>query len=485
MFYLCSLIIVAGIFVISAAKGGRQGLWYGWLLALAAMPIWITFTFGSLTLDMRSIACVVGVAAIFIFKEPGAEDKPPLRLHGLTLITDIAVVVLFLVQVYSQYRINRFGPLTAPDIARRWVLPYVVGRVYFGSVSDIRKSLPVTAKMLMGLSVMAVFEAVTKFHVVNKVLGKTYPILETGEGYRWGLKRAQGPLDHPIFFGMMLVLLYPFAFETFREVRAGRGPKWWRLLLPTLSAAVIVTVSRGAQISLMFTGLVTFFFQKPKWRTVIFLFVVVGGAAGYGAKAALTEFLGKLADESEDDIRLIMINGEEYEYTGTKHRQLLFVAYADAFTNCDAFGYGFEMQGIELEEPVAQRFSSIDNHFIKFFLQYGHIGLSCFIIQAILSLINLGIVAWDVRNPAASMAGAMFGALISVTFGLLSVWFAPDFGTVWLFCVGLAGNLRSLPVEAPTPAEGSTANVETNVLSSPRKVRLVPAHAPIRNLPIT
>ncbi len=483
MFYLMSLFLLVGSFVTASAKGGRQGLWFGWLVAMLAMPIWVTFPFGSLTLDMRTVAGMVGLATVLIFPDPGREGDPGLRIRPLTLISDIVVGVLVLVQVYSQYRIGRFGPLTAPDIARRWVLPYVVGRCYFGSVDDIRRCLSISAKLLMGLSVFAVVEAITKFHLVNRALGKTYPILETGEGYRWGLKRAQGPLDHPIFFGMMLVLLYPFAYEVFREWRAGRGPRWWLWLLPTLSAAVIVTVSRGAQISLVFTGLITFFFQKPRWRIALFTFAVVGGTAGYVGKAVLTEALGKLAEESEDDVRLIMINDEEYEYTGTKHRSLLFVAYDQAFKDCDAFGFGFEMQGIELEEAVALRFSSIDNHFIKFFLQYGYVGLSCFIILAFTSLINLGILGWDVKNPAAGFAGALFGALMSVTVGLLSVWFAPDFGSVWLYCVGLAGNLRCLPLHVVPSGEDGEAKARLEG-PAPRRNRLNPAHAPIRAIQI-
>ena len=481
MFYLMSLFLVVGTFAVAASKGGREGLWFAWLVAMLAMPIWVTFTFGSLTLDMRTVAGLAGLTAVVALGEKETRSAEVHKLRILPLISDVVVIILFLVQVYSQYRIGRFGPLTAPDIARRWVLPYFVGRYYFGSMADIRRCLPTSAKLLIGLSAFALFEAVTKFHIVNRFLGKTYPILETGEGYRWGLKRAQGPLDHPIFFGMMLVLLFPFAYEAFREARAGRGPRWWRWVLPALSAAVIVTVSRGAQISLIFTGLVTLFFQKPKWRVAIFTFVVIGGSAGYVAKSALTTALGKLAEEKDEDVRLIMIDGEEYEYTGTNHRILLFTAYDQAFKDCDAFGYGFEMQGIELEEQVAQRFSSIDNHFIKFFLQYGYVGLACFIILAVLSLIKLGMLAWDVTNPAAGMASALFGSLISVTVGLLSVWFAPDFGSVWLFCVGLAANMRCLPRIDESSNEPSQST-DTQIVLPPSRLKLKPVHAPVRPL---
>ena len=483
-FYLFATALTVATFAYAAVRGGRQGLWFGWLAAMLAMPTWIVFQLGSLAIDLRAVGGTLGLFVLLVFGDGETGPKRPLKLHPLALLADLMAIVLFATQVYTQKKIGRFGPLTAPDIARRWLLPYVIGRFYYGSVGDIRKSLPLTARMMMGLCVFAVFEGVTKFHPINKALGKTYGILEAGEGYRWGLKRAQGPLDHPIFFGMMLVLLFPLVYEAYRVAKAGKGPKWWTRLLAAIGAAVFVTVSRGAQISMILTGIMTLFFQKPKWRVAVLVFSVVGGGAGYVGKAVLTSMLSKLAEEKDDDIRLIMINGEEYEYTGTNHRVLLFTAYDEALRTTGYFGFGYELQGIELEEPVALRFSSIDDHYILFLLQYGYVALTAFLILAVVSIVNMGFLAWDVKGPKAAMAAALFGSLASVTVNLLSVWFSPDFGSVYLFCTGLAANLRCLPDPISIEPGGATApsaRVLAASESSRLRPRLVAAHAPVRS----
>ena len=50
---------------------------------------------------------------------------------------------------------------------------------------------------------------------------------------------------------------------------------------------------------------------------------------------------------------LITIDGEEYEYTGTNHRVLLFKAYADANLQADAFRYLGAAVGITLFVVIA------------------------------------------------------------------------------------------------------------------------------------
>lgn len=158
-----------------------------------------------------------------------------------------------------------------------------------------------------------------------------------------------------------------------------------------------------------------------------------------------------MAGENNETPKLIMINGEEEIYTGTRHRVLLFKVYAEALRDAGLFGWGQQMKGIDLEDEIAERFGSIDSHYVLFFLQRGHSGLWPFVLLQVVTLVQLGRAAWPGKGLRAGLAGSMFGAMAAVDVGLFSVWFSPDFGTVWLFTAGVAANLAALGPEAITP----------------------------------
>ena len=482
MFFAFAIPLAVGILITAFTRGGRTALWGGWFVATLLLPAWLTLQTGSLLIDLRAVAGCAGLLGLVV----GLKNKDANDSHSSfrVLPADVVIVILVLIQAYSQLRIGRFGPLTLPEIARKWFLPYMVGRVFLGSYNDLERILPLASKLFMALSVAALVEAVTKVHLINRVLGKTYGLLEQGEGYRWGLKRAQGPLDHPIFFGMMLVLLFPWAIEATDRAWKRQGPRWWLLLAPTMGAAIIVTVSRGAQIAAVMTVIVTVFFQKPKWRVAIVLLGIIGGGGAVTAKELLSGALSKMAGEKDEEARIIQINGDEVEYTGTNHRMLLFKVYEDAIANTGLFGYGYELRGIELEESIAQRFGSIDDHYILFLLQHGYAALVSFLILAGAGMLDLGILAWNPKNPTACFAGASFGAMFAVTVSLLSVWFAPDFGMIFLFASGLASNLRNLPAASESTPPPSPTKTDVRVIDMETlRPRLVPAHAPIRTTP--
>ena len=476
MFFAFALPLAVGILLTAFARGGRSALRGGWFVAILLFPVWLTFQAGSLLIDLRAIAAACGLLGLVVGRIDEGESRSMPRFRLLP--ADILVVVLVLIQAYSQLRIDRFGPLTGPEIARKWMAPYVVGRLFLGSLRDLDRVFPLACKLFMALSVLALVEAVAKVNLLNRALGKTYGLLEQGEGYRWGLKRAQGPLDHPIFFGMVLVLLLPWAIEASNRAWKRQAPRWWLLLAPAMGGAILVTVSRGAQIAAAITLFVTVFFQNPRWRIAIVLLAIFGGIGAVAGKELLGDALSKWAGENHEETRLIIINDEEVEYTGTNHRILLFKAYEKAIAETGLFGYGYELSGIELEESIAQRFGSIDDHYILFLLQHGYAALAAFLILACLSIFDLGVIAWDMEHPAACFAGALCGAMIAVTISLLSVWFAPDFGMIWLFCAGLASNLRTLPVQAGSSAPLKAAKKPSEP-SQPRP-RLVTAHAPTR-----
>jgi hypothetical protein len=473
MFIPLLLVLVGWILYLAAARGPRTALWVGWMTVLILAPAWIVKGFGSLQMDLRTGAAITVLAGFLIFQ------KEPLRLRWLWL--DTLFLLLVATQAVSGFSAGEIRPLTIPEIVRWWLPAYIMGRLFFQSPGDLNRILPVVAKLMLFLSIYAITEALLRVNVVNALLGKHYAILDAGEGYRWGIKRAQGPLDHPIFFGMMMVMMFPWALEAGRRAKHGDGPRWWWALPALAFGAVFCTASRGPIIATVLTVYVTYFFRRPKLRLAMAA-VFVGGAVGvYAGQQALVDALARAAGESKEQTRTIVIEGDEYEYTGTRHRLLLYRVYWKAIREAGLFGYGGLMRGVPIEKHLVHRFSSIDNHYLLFLLQRGYAGIACFVAVTVCALFYLGVAAWNPRLSQAGFAAALFGALASVAVLLQTVWFAPDFAVVWIFCAGMAGSLRSLPPETTAESTDKEAPSEPPPGTGrelPR--RIVPGWAPTR-----
>lgn len=435
MFLLLFGLFTGYLLVTLSNQGPKVCLWRGWLLAMLMLPVWMTKSLGSLSLDFRTSAAIVGLGGFLI---DGRE-----KLRYKFAMMDVLVLSLFMTHLISGFSRGEMSLMTIPEIARRWLMPYVVGRVFIASPKDFSKFLPAVAPILLALSVYAAVEAFTKINPMCKLLGKSYPILEAGEGYRWGIKRAQGPLDHPIFYGLMLVMAYPMAVELGRRALRKQGPKWWLALPFCVFLAVFCTASRGPIIAAVATVYLTITFSLPKLRIVLLLVMLVGGFTAVQVKDHLKEAIASMAEDDEF-VRYVEIDGKQYRYTGTAHRELLFKVYRDAIRDCPLFGYGARLRDVPIAEHLRQRFSSIDNHYLLFYLQRGKAGLTLFLSITLLALCYLTKMAWNHQLTYSAMSGSMVGALLGVSSLLTSVWFAPDHGAVWLFFVGLATCMHTL-----------------------------------------
>lgn len=471
MFFPILFALVGWILYIAATSGPRKALWVGWMTVLLLIPAWLVNNVGSLQLDMRSVVAAVVLLGFFIF--------PKEKLNVRWLWLDTFVLLLVVTQVVSGFGAGEIRPLTIPEITRRWLPAYIMGRLFFQSVDDLDRVLPIASRLVLVLSVFALGEALLNFNLINEILGKHFAVLEAGEGYRWGIKRAQGPLIHPIFFGMMLVMLFPWALEAARRARHKMGPRWWLLLPLLVFCSVFCTASRGPIIATLLTVYATLFFRRPKWRIVMALFLIIASGSVYFGEDAMVQTLSRAAGESEQDVQTIVIDGESYEYSGTKHRLLLYKVYADAIRQAGLFGYGGRLRGVPIEEHLLQRFGSIDNHYLLFLLERGYVGIGCFVMVTLIAISYLAVIAWNTTHPQAGFAAALFGSLFGVALLLHTVWFAPDFAVVWLFCAGLAGSMHNLPrVAKRTVAEEPDSASLQVAADHTMQRKLVPAWAP-------
>ena len=486
MFYLFSIMIIGYIMSRASSHGGGSGMRRGWIIVVLIAPTWMVYQLRSIRVDYRVLASVVGIAALFMFRSKHRIVLKP-------MLSDVLILLMFFSICISQTIWGGMAPLTPFDIGAQWLTSYCLGRVFLQHTDDIDDLVPVIVWMFAIVCCLDVLEAVGQKNIVNTILGKRFGLLETGEGYRWGMKRSQGNVGHPIFNGFQLVMLFPWAAEASRRAKEMKLGPFYRYVTWFAGTAAFFSISRGPQLALLITNGVIFFFRHPKLRIPMLVMAVAGATFIVFGKDAVMHALGKMAGESEDDVRIIYIEGEATEYTGTKHRVLLLQVYKDAIANAGYFGWGGSMKAVELEESVAQRFGSIDSHYLMFYLQYGYVGVWLFVALMLTVLFYSICAAWNVNSPWCTLTGGMTGAFLAVAFLMTSVWFAPDYGAVWLFNAGLIANIRSLPKQASvsvahtieqinSDAVGNLISEATTVDQDHRKVRARPAR---RIVPVT
>lgn len=436
MFYALTTSLLIYVAYVASREGGGVALRKSFLIAALLAPMWMTYNVRSIRLDFRIVQACLAFGFLLAF-----PPRYPLRLRPL--FADFAIVGLVGSLCVSQYLSGSLAPLTPFDIAATWLPTYLVGRLYFQSADDVRRLAPFAVGVFCIAATLDVFEALASVNIVNAMFGKTFGILESGEGYRWGMKRAQGNLSHPIYNGYQLVLLLPLVIGA--AVSCAQSGRRFRglLVVPLVAAAVFVTVSRGAHLGFLIAITGTALLLLRRGRVVLLVLVISATTSVYSARHHVIEFLEAAVGQEREEVRTIMIDGEPVVYTGTKHRLLLLQVYRHPLNNAGWFGWGGSLKGVRIDPELEQRFGSIDSHYVLFFLQYGYVGMSLFVLVGVTSVVPLIGVGWK-RGPWQPLAATTVAAMFAIAICLSSVWFAPDYGAVWLFAAGLSGNIRAV-----------------------------------------
>jgi hypothetical protein len=273
------------------------------------------------------------------------------------------------------------------------------------------------------------------------------------KGDRWGLTRSIGSMDHPIYFGILLLLLLPWGLHAAKLARQGAGPVWWRFVPLLAGVGVFSTLSRGPLLGVFILVAATLYVHHTAWRlTMTTAAIVVTILAAVNMSASM-DVLHKSSGEERLDViesagvrfvgepATVVIDRRQYEYNGTSHRYLQFLVFSRAVRDAGWFGFGkwgLHPEHITYLEPEWRNFFwSIDNHYILMTLEAGKLGIFLFIALGLTTCLYALQMSLRIDLDQREIATGLLVGLATSMLLLLTVWFAPSFGFFWLMNVGM------------------------------------------------
>lgn len=433
MFFVLLILGSAFIGTTAARKGPRAAAAVAFALAVL-LPCFTYATVGAVNIDVRTALALVGIGCVVL--HPQSELRPKFLLAD-------ALVIGLVASIIATESMTGAATLTvAFDIAIGWLVPYWLGRIVLRDADDVDRLIDAVAPICFALAAWAAVESILRVNPIAALFGHVGSS-QSMYDLRWGLRRAEGPLTHPIFFGLQLVLLFPFALAAARKAREV-GPMWRRRLPWIVAAGAFFTMSRGPQLGILMTLAATTALLVPRWRAWIVAPIVLVALIGFTAGDLVLDLLHRWSGETPTTL---LIDGEPVKYTGTTHRLLQVRVYAEAVANAGWLGYGSTALRAGqstipyVDDDLRQMFSSIDNHYLQFALQCGFLGIGLFVGLCATSISYAWRAAAHSDGAPRVLAAAVGGALLSVTLLVSSVWLASDFRFPLLAVMGLAGGL--------------------------------------------
>ncbi len=466
----CAVLCLACLVFIAINYGYLAAARCSFFFALL-IPTWIGEYLGSAIIDMRVICFTTAAFCYVICSDP--------KIRWRLCVSDFLMAAFAVLIAYSKHLSGDFSPTTVLDITFQWIVPYVFGRLMANLPNPVmRMSLVVVAAAAL-LAVLVTFEALTHVNIFNTVVGRPGSV-EAEVGQRWGLRRADGVLIHPISMGMMIAALLPWTLVAASAVKRRAiqplGPLWFWGFAPLLVAfSILFPLSRGP-ILIMLGTIATIVFLK--YRAVRLPIGLAGMALAALLMFRSDRIINVLQETAQDThSATIAINGVTHQYTGTSHRYLQMLVYREAITEAGMFGFGrFAMsrpQHMQYIEPhLRPTFLSVDNHYLVTILNHGYVGLTLFlliVIYAVYAIFSLWL------RGGGTFAAAMLGWLLAATVMLSTVWLDNDISFPFFFNVGFMAGWWTLVRRQPNPQAAAidigTACADRDPQGGPRRSR--------------
>ncbi len=420
--------------------GPRMGVTIPVLLSILC-PTWITITLLGEGVDVR---LGVMLAAVCIAGWLYPKHNPDNRWT----VADYALVGLLVANLLSDTYHDGLQFKNVLRTAAEWLLPYIAGRWGLREPNDVRFVTPVACVVILLLGAWAVTEAVARENPANHVVGarpadRTPPVV-----VRWGVKRAEGPTRHPIWFGLTQVMLLPWAVVAARRAWRGEGPRWWYLVPAANLIGIALTVSRGSWIAalLVFYFLSVCRFPRARWPLIV--------AGALVAVVAMMQFERVTSwlevTRPYDHVARTKVGDVEAIHTAATHRWMQFVAYRKAIFAAGWLGFGTERTSqypvnVPLDDQALQtvtKFWTIDSEYLLLQLRFGVLGLGLFLLLGLASAARMLRMGCEIAAPGSTFMAALGAMLLAMMLTLFVEWMPYDFGFCLLFSCGAANSLH-------------------------------------------
>ena len=423
-------------------EGPRQAV--GWATVLSLIvPVWISLEILNQPINMR-IAGAIAALTIYVFHRQST-------FRTRLVLIDLAMIGLVAVHLMSDWWNEGFSTGVILRAYGEWLVAYLAGRVAIQSLDDMRGLTPVVVVVICVLAIAAIVEATCHVNLFEEVVGKRPWDHTPHHQMRWGIKRAYGTTMHPIFFGTVQLLLFPWSLYAASRAFRHRSPGWWRVL-PVVSALGIVSAaSRAPVLAMAIAPLVGAVLYLDRWRkTLAFGGVAVAVLAGIYHTSVIDgldqwDQWGKKKRWST----MVEIDGEKKEYNSTLHRIRILEIYRPAMARAGVLGFGTTATtNFPLNLPLGpqdvktlKRVWTIENSYVLMLLRFGYMGVFCF---AMLGIATVGTFGWMSLRPQtqgrvflAGAAGTIAGYLLVIA----TVWNSHDFSFWYLWTAGAGAGL--------------------------------------------
>ncbi len=351
---------------------------------------------------------------------------------------------------------TQYGQPFLPTLAKaygEWILPYAAGRYAFLHRGSLTSLAPWFVAVGCIIALGAMIESWTGINAWELLFHDADDRVTRTTSLRYGLLyRAMGVTRHPIFLGVILMLLTAWAGILIDSAGRNRRRVWLGIAaLFLIVLGVVATVSRGPLLGLFAT---LAFFLAVKYRFVRWALIPTVVLAGFWATMNLDSVVESLDTNIAPERKTIVeVDNEQLEYTGTKNRIFVMRIYGPIVLKGGLIGYGTantdqfppNVPGLPSETRSRNRLRIVDNSFILIGLRLGTVGLLLFVSFFLVSIwecLSMRRIASTCLTPSGEGSPTILAAvLVGVGLEILTVYCDYDFVPWILFHFGVVNGL--------------------------------------------
>lgn len=339
----------------------------------------------------------------------------------------IVIAAAWMVFAFSVYYGPAEGVIRGGALAFDTAMPYLVARVSFRSLADIRRFLVLVAPILFAAGILMFLEVATSRYLVKPAFAELFGERAAYEdglevaredmsvNWRFGLLRAIGPFPHPILAGLFIISFLPLYLNS--------GLRKWPYWIGTMAAVfAIFSVSSAAFIGIILNVglLVADKLEKRiefiSWRVVIPCFVGLMLVANMMTEKGIIPWLSRFT-----------LNPQTAHY-----RRLIWRYGSESVERNPWFGIGFT--GYERLHWMPQ---TVDNHWLLIAIRYGLLPAVVLLVVALFTILSLAQASTKYQEADRKLLVGIAVSLFTFTLLGFSVAFFGGSKTWFYMLVGI------------------------------------------------